>query len=237
MSYQILHNESHSGTPFLGGNEKETIPQTAYHPGRYGADSIPMKSSYEPLRNSHKSQHQDHSIALRRVQKLQRVNGIFGTVLSLGSSVLAAVMASIIAYVLYKFYTTKDIAAPQVNRTSPWATGTQLWPAFLLAVSSVLTLLVELGGTIAACCKSRSKGAGKAVSTFENIGRVIFVAQWLAVAILYRVGKTTKDLWGWSCDQRADEIQQFYPQLDFQALCTTQVSDSLSVLMISADPL
>lgn len=65
-------------------------------------------------------------------------------------------------------------------------------------------------------------------STFNKIGYCIFVVKWIAVFILYRIGKTSKDLWGWSCDDRAKKIQQYYVvQLDFQRLCMEQVSSLL----------
>ena len=126
------------------------------------------------------------------------------------------------AYVLYKYYTTKDIAAP--GRTSPWATDTQLWPAFTLLAGSVVTFIIDLVSIIAACCH-KSKRARKVEDGLGYVAYGFYVVKWVVVATLYLVGKTSKDLWGWSCDVRAAEIQEFYKtDLDFSRLCMEQVS-------------
>ena len=163
------------------------------------------------------------------------MNDITSTALKLASGALAAFMAITTAFALYKFYTTKNIAAPDGNRTSPWAEGTVLWPAFMLAASATLTLLLDTAGSIAACFKSKSNRAEKAESAFQRIGYVIVVVQWLVVAILYRMGRTSKDLWGWSCGPTADQIQQFYPQVNFNTLCHLQVSHPYFNLLLSAN--
>lgn len=142
--------------------------------------------------------------------------------LGLTSLVLTAVLEAIMIHALIKFYTTKDIPAP--GRVSPWAKNTQLWPAFVLLASSCLTFLTEIGGLCAALCR-RLKRASKVEGTFTYIGYAVFVVKWLVVLILYRIGKTSKDLWGWSCDDRAKNIQQYYvSDLDFDKLCLEQVS-------------
>ena len=131
-------------------------------------------------------------------------------------------MDAIMVYVLFKYYKTKDIPAP--NRSSPWASGTTLWPTLVLLAASSITLLLDLGGLIALCCSSNRKRGEKLEGRFGNISHVVFVVKWIAVLILYRIGKTSKDLWGWSCDERAANIQQFYKsELDFKSLCLNQV--------------
>lgn len=240
MSYQRLHEEPLLPPSFTSRSEKGPISQINQLPEQYGAEIIPMQSSYEPFRNSQTPQHHGHHKKLGRVRKMQRMNDISSAIFKIASGALAAFMAVAIAYALAKFYTTKNLASPEANRASPWAEGTVLWPAFLLAASSTLTLLTDTGGFISACCRSRSKRAEraeKAESVFVNIGRVVVVIQWLAVAVLYRMGRTSKDLWGWSCGPTADQIQQFYPQVPFGTLCTMQVCNPYLSVLLSANNL
>jgi len=71
----------------------------------------------------------------------------------------------------------------------------------------------------------RWKKASKVEGTLTYIGYAIFVVKWVVVLVLYRIGKTSKDLWGWSCDDRAKRIQQYYvDDLDFDKLCVEQVN-------------
>ena len=50
------------------------------------------------------------------------------------------------------------------------------------------------------------------------------LAVWIATAVAYRVGKTGKDLWGWSCSTAAQDIQKTFPEVNFDFLCSFQVS-------------
>lgn len=211
MNYQKAHDGSSS--TLISTLETAYIP---YH--QYKEASLSKTSPNDDEKNPR----------VMKVQRLQRLNTTTGTVFSLISKFLTTALIITMAYVLYKFYTTKDIAAPQANRTSPWAKGTQLWPALMLAISSFLSLVAEIGEFIASSCGSRLKNGEKIESSFTTAGRVVWVVKWVTVAILYRIGRTTRDLWGWSCDRRADDVQQFYPELDFHQLCTVQVSASIT---------
>lgn len=182
-----------------------------------------MLNEKSKLHGTNYDQHNNHSLGTYNangttIENLQRWNNILGYVLGISSVGLTVIMEGIMVYVLVKFYQTKDIPAP--GRESPWAKNTTLWPTLLLLVSSLLTLLVDIGSMIAACCRKK-----KVENKITWLGRTIKVAKWVAVFILYRIGKTSRDLWGWSCDDRAAAIQQFYvTNLDFHALCTEQVS-------------
>ena len=192
-----------------------------------------QESIYTPVPDHTDPPTSPHIARHARVKYFQHYDNLIGYTLSLISVSLTSAMDAIMVYVLYKFYTTRHIPAP--GRTSPWAKGTQLWPAFVLLTSSFVTLCVDLSALIAACYSHharkhdhRAQTRAKALrveSTFNKIGYAVFALKWIAVFILYRVGKTSKDLWGWSCDDRAKKIQQFYiVHLDFQKLCTEQVS-------------
>ena len=54
---------------------------------------------------------------------------------------------------------------------------------------------------------------------------VAHVVVWAVVMVLYRANKTKKDLWGWSCSEKADAIQGLYDGVvPFNSLCQLQVS-------------
>jgi hypothetical protein len=132
-------------------------------------------------------------------------------------------MEAIMIYVLIKYYSTKNDKG--AGRNTPWATNTKLWPTFMLAGASGVTLVVTILALFALCCR---KGKGKAAKTriwTTVIKYGVHVIAWLVVAILYRVGKTGDDTWGWSCSDRAKAIQSaFKSQLNFESLCSVQVS-------------
>ena len=67
------------------------------------------------------------------------------------------------------------------------------------------------------------------ISSVQSVtGLVIEVAHiiiWIVIAILYRVGKTGKDLWGWACSPLAEKIQpNFNNVVHFNAVCDRGVS-------------
>ena len=177
-----------------------------------------QESSYEASPDVFSSPHHVNS---RIVRRLQHYDNIIGYVVSLFSVGLTAAMDGIMVYCLYIFYTTKDIAAP--GRKGPWAKNTTLWPTLLLLVASLITLLLDSLAVIAACCR-KSKKALRVENRLIRIGYVVFVVKWIIVFVLYRTGRTSKDMWGWSCDERAKKIQQYYvTQINFHAMCIEQV--------------
>lgn len=98
-----------------------------------------------------------------------------------------------------------------------------LWPTFMLASAAIITLLVALAQLIAACCRAKHQ-----VTFFSVLYTLINVLAWGVVAALYRIFKTDKDLWGWSCLDTAKEIQHELGSqiLDFNLLCKIQVRQS-----------
>lgn len=176
---------------------------------------------------------------MKRARKLQKIDKYIGYALGLMSLALATMMDGILAYVLHIFFKTKDIPAP--GRVGPWAVGTELWPAYMLLAASSATFLIDGSTFVAACCvlrserkrKGKEKGedegekfiAARAESALVKTGYIAFVSKWFIIATLYRTGKTTKDLWGWSCDKRAANIQKYYVNdLNFATICRIQVS-------------
>ena len=72
------------------------------------------------------------------------------------------------------------------------------------------------------------KHANKTEKTVGTAGFVIemgaHIAVWVATAVAYRLGNTGNDLWGWTCSDKADQIQdQFQAVIDFNDFCNVQV--------------
>lgn len=226
--------------------------EAQHHQDRTLLSDVPLTTpyAYSPeIQTASQTSQADYEARMARARKLQKIDKYIGYTLGVISLGLALIMDVILAYVLHKFYTTKDIPAP--GRVGPWAVGTELWPAYMLLAASSVTFLIDGSTLVAACCvlrssrerkgKRDSKGekevgeeeessevvvvAARAESALVKCGYVAFVAKWFIIATLYRTGKTTKDLWGWSCDSRAANIQKYYVNdLNFATLCRVQVS-------------
>ena len=107
-----------------------------------------------------------------------------------------------------------------------WAKDTTIWPTILLLSTSSATVLVSL--LILASYLLSVKHANKTEKTVGTAGFVIemgaHVAVWVATAVAYRLGQTGNDLWGWTCSDKADQIQdQFQAVIDFNNFCNVQV--------------
>jgi hypothetical protein len=60
---------------------------------------------------------------------------------------------------------------------------------------------------------------------FVSLVEAAHIITWIVVAILYRVGKTGKDLWGWACSPGAQKIQHnFEGVVHFEDVCSRGVS-------------
>jgi len=158
-----------------------------------------------------------HEAAYGRFRHLRRWVKIIVVVSNVFSGIFSLVMEVAMCYMMYKFYKTKDHSA--YGRSSPWAKNTKLWPTIMLLAASGITVLLSFAILVALCCRSKKKAI---FSVWYNL---IHIGAWVGVAVLYRVGKTGDDLWGWSCSSGAEEIQSlFKDELNFSALCKTQVS-------------
>lgn len=67
-----------------------------------------------------------------------------------------------------------------------------------------------------------------AISSVQSVASVIIelahIIIWIVAAVLYRVGKTGKDLWGWACSPLAKNIQpSFNNVVHFNQVCTRGV--------------
>ncbi|MCJ1379940.1 hypothetical protein MMC17_003043 [Xylographa soralifera] len=126
------------------------------------------------------------------------------------------------ATTLQKFLSTRDII---IDGRNAWAKETTIWPTILLLSTSSATVLVSL--LILASYLLGVKHANQTEKTFGTAGFVIemgaHIAVWAATAAAYRLGKTGNDLWGWTCSDKADQIQdQFQAVVDFDNFCNVQ---------------
>lgn len=99
----------------------------------------------------------------------------------------------------------------------------------MLLSASGATIL--LGLMILAAYTWGSIRSANKVNTLQTIITVIVelthIGLWIAVSVLYREGKTGKDLWGWACSGAADNIQKnFEGVVDFDKVCKRGVSCS-----------
>ncbi|KUJ16454.1 uncharacterized protein LY89DRAFT_782704 [Mollisia scopiformis] len=117
------------------------------------------------------------------------------------------------------FYSTRNTIR---DGRGPWAKQTSLWPSIMLLAASGVTVL--LGFMILAAYLWGSIRHANKVNTLQTSVTVVVelahLGLWIAVSVLYREGKTGKDLWGWACSGTADSIQKnFNGVVDFGQVC------------------
>jgi hypothetical protein len=161
-----------------------------------------------------------HEILFQRFRKIRRWTKIAVVTSHVFSGLFSVFMEAVMFYVTYKFYKTKDYPTPD-RPWGPWPKNAKLWPTYMLAAASVVTTLLSIGMLIALCCRAKRKAA-----FFSILYMLVHVVCWAIVAVLYRVGKTSDDLWGWSCTDQAKEVQKILGSsvLNFENLCKFQVS-------------
>ncbi|RDL41386.1 uncharacterized protein BP5553_01365 [Venustampulla echinocandica] len=136
----------------------------------------------------------------------------------LATTVIAALTAEQEARTIYNFVKTRDIIR---DGRGPWSASTSLWPAILLLAVSIITFItgIFIIGAYAFSVK-RANAISNAHSWFSYAVEAAHVITWIVVAILYRVGKTGNDLWGWACSPLAEQIQpNFEGVVNFTKVC------------------
>ena len=207
------HDPSEPSHHYLQPN---SYPQDIKHP-LPSPSSINSKPHCDPL--SYQSHLERDSIHKRNIRALK----LLARLLSFGLSLYGLISQ---ALALERFLSTRNIIRENRN---PWAAGSQIWPTILLLVTSGLSLLASLlilssyclGGNGVKSANKMSTRAGVPVTIAEACAHL---AIWLSTAVAYRIGKTGKDLWGWSCDPKAQAIQNVFPEVDFGFLCNVQTA-------------
>ena len=138
-------------------------------------------------------------------------------------TILAICATALEAQTLYVFLTTKDV---QRGGRGPWAKQTSLWPSILLLSTSATTALI---GVVVLLSYVRSIRTANNLAMFNAV--IIITVElagfitWIVVAVLYRTGRTGKDLWGWACSPVALQIQpNFEGVVNFEGVCQKGVS-------------
>ncbi|CAG8949547.1 hypothetical protein HYFRA_00007779 [Hymenoscyphus fraxineus] len=137
------------------------------------------------------------------------------------SAILNALMIVTLSYTLYSYFTTKS---HQVNGTSIWGASPTLWPSIALLAVSALTFVLNVIALLSYC---RSVEAANKVSNVASyVGYAVLaihVITWIAASAAYRIFRTGRDLWGYSCSSKADSIQSSVQGIvNFDRLCTLQ---------------
>lgn len=157
-------------------------------------------------------------------QHLKRSIRILKLVARLIALVLAIATGAQETVTLHTYLTTHSTIR---SGRGPWALETSLWPTLMLLIISFLTIIFSFL-TILAYLRYGVKAANKAHQTgfvFEMVVEAGHVLVWIIVAVLYRVGKTGHDLWGWACSPFAQQIQpNFEGVVDFESVCQRGVS-------------
>ena len=177
-------------------------------------------------------------------QQLKRKIRLIKIVIRLVTLALALYTTYSQAATLYNFTRTKGIrrettgADGSYDTRGPWAKQTYIWPTIVLLTTSALTVIVSFITVISyfwgvkAANKVNTRG-GTPATVAEVCAHL---AVWIATAVAYRIGRTTSDLWGWSCSPKANEIQAVFPEVNFQFFCSTQVrfiSPTFNVSMLT----
>ena len=140
---------------------------------------------------------------------------------NLFSAALSGAMLLVMVYMVVSYYQTKDKTAYSEKKhaqVTPWAKDTKLWPTYMLLASSALTFLGALFALLKFCISRKSRAVFKIIFYF------IHIAVWVVVTVMFRVGRTGDDLWGWSCQMVGGERAELFKEiLNFDALCKAQV--------------
>lgn len=156
-------------------------------------------------------------------RKVRRWGKIVSVVTEVITSIFSTVIEVIMLYVLYKFYTTNQLFI--VGRPwGPWAKESIIWPTFMFIATSTITCVLALAALVALCRKPHRNTV-----RFSLAFVVVHIVVWIVVSVVYRVEKTERDLWGWSCTDKARAIQLELGsgKLDFKGLCSLQVSTTV----------
>lgn len=163
--------------------------------------------------------YEDH----RQNARLKKIIRILRFVSRLAATVVSVVTTTQEIVTLRTYLSTRNV---QRGGRGPWAKQTSLWPTIMLLSASGITTI--LGVVILIAYLTSIKKANK-VSTAETwvsvTVEVAHIILWIVVAILYRLGKNGKDLWGWACSPVAQGIQSnFSNVLHFDAVCSRGAS-------------
>lgn len=139
--------------------------------------------------------------------------------------ILNAFMIGILSFAIAKYYLTRNkVIAGDVH---PWVTPATLWPTFMLLGIAAVTFCMNVVTLCAYACGVEAANKSQTATTVVGIILLgVHVVSWAVAVGLYKMAHGTgKDLWGYTCSSRADELQaQVQSFVNFGKLCTLQVS-------------
>lgn len=229
-------------------SEMQTFDPTNSKLNSYMAPPPPQQQQYTPLDPTTPSPpppppHPTASIkpprvSRKRFESLKRTLRVLHLIATLTSTILNAVMFSLMTYVNIKFYTTRSHIS-QDHRA--WPAKVKQWPSLMLLVAALITLSLSLVLLLLNRCQNCRKSKKPVLGQKEKIAvaaekswkvtvlkYAIQICVWATVSTLYRYEKSlhghNNDLWGWSCANKSNAVQAaFDGQIDFGGLCTVQV--------------
>lgn len=226
ISYQAKDG-TYSGVP---GTEKGHPSPAFSSPGLSSMASPGPFQSLEQVRNFHEMKESD-AVLKRRIRLLKFFLRLF-------TLILALYMIATMSLTFHKFFTTRNElrTVPGKGNTlitrGPWAKETKLWPTTVLLVTSSISFLVSAVVMAAYIRGIEAANAAHEYGSYLGVGVfAAHVSMWIAVAAAYRAGKGGEDLWGWTCDERAMDIQeQFAEVINFKRYCDVQTSSWITSL-------
>lgn len=152
--------------------------------------------------------------------KLRRLLSVVMFMANICSAILAGLMFAAMAYMTVKYLTTRNDTAYGKNDEllGPWSPDTKAWPTYMLLAAGAVTFVGTIVALFTSCVSSRTE------MRFKAVFYLIQIAFWIVIAVMYRVGKTGKDLWGWSCMMEGGQREKlFHDILNFEHMCNLQV--------------
>lgn len=182
-------------------------------------------TAYDPKSPDYATKPVQYSPGISRARqtftRFRRYLKIVAFISNLISALLSFGMSTSMIYMTIVYLGTKDQTKQGKGGVAltPWAPDTKTWPTYMLLAASILTFLGAAFSLLRACCSSRTK------TMFSFLYYITHVGIWAGIAVAYRLGKTGKDLWGWSCDMKPDGPRQtlFKDDLNFKVMCDLQV--------------
>ncbi len=196
--YQRSQSELYSGSAY-GGHAAEPLK--------------PLKiASPEKDRRKH-----------RRYENLKKALHVGKIVTKVLTAMFATVTFASSAYITINFQTTNNNF---VNGRTAWPANPKPWPTFMFLAVSGVTLVLSFVTLFSYCrCYHRARRSWKlTVAKYA-----IHIGVWIIASAIYRIEKglngNNNDLWGWSCSDKADAIQdEFNGIANFNVLCNIQAS-------------
>lgn len=183
----------------------------------------PLPSDNHP--NSHTARlHRSDRRLKAQIRILRLVSRILATILSIAT--LVPMIMTIVKYLQTKdtYYTL-----PDGTRRTAWANDSIVWYTYMYAgvsaISTIFNIMVMIG-----YLRAGVRGANKMADVsgwWEYFVLGVNFVVWAVSVGVYRYGKEPvdgkfRDLWGWTCSNAAQQLQDVLVVVNFQKFCNVQ---------------